>query len=86
MTSDHMLMTRSMGLLPSVGRERTNEHYVEYIEIQNNARRLVCHLDCCRMARESDNGSEPRIHRKKNPLRSLVNLVLESVEEKLECF
>jgi hypothetical protein len=44
MTSDHMLMTRSMGLLPSVGRERTNEHYVEYIEIQNNARRVVCHF------------------------------------------
>jgi hypothetical protein len=23
-------------------RERTNEHYVEYIEIQNNARHVVC--------------------------------------------
>jgi hypothetical protein len=41
MTSDHMLLTRSMGLLPSVGGERTNEHYVEYIEIPNNARRVV---------------------------------------------
>jgi hypothetical protein len=33
--------TVAMGLLPSVGRERPNERYVEYIEIQNNARRVV---------------------------------------------
>jgi hypothetical protein len=86
MTSDHVLMTGSMGLLPSVGRERTNEPYLEYIEIQNNARRLVCHLDCRRKAREWDNGSEPRMHCTKNPLRPLANLVLESIEEKLGCF
>lgn len=38
------------------------------------------------MARESDNGSEPRIHHTKNPLRPLVNLVLERVEERVGCF
>ena len=34
--------TVAVGLLPSVGRKRTNERYVEYIEIQNSARRVVC--------------------------------------------